>query len=160
MADDVTPEKAKQMIVEQGGALAIISAEGTFFAILAGRYSDSPSLEVMLNGHAGEPITVDRKAGPSLYTPRGYLTIAVACQPHVAETMGSVDGFQSRGGAARILPAFLASAVGNRSIEAQAIPATLKGQWETTIRAILNHSPVRPADSAGYPHAMPVVARC
>ncbi len=151
IADDVTPEKAKQMIVEQEGALAIISAEGTFFAILAGRYSDSPSLEVMLNGHAGEPITVDRKSGPALSTPRGYLTIAVACQPHVAETMGKVDGFQARGGAARILPAFVASAVGNRSLEAAGLPADLRQAWDTAIRAILNHSPARPADSAGYP---------
>lgn len=151
VADDVTPEMAKQMIVEQGGALAIISAEGTFFAILAGRYSESPSLEVMLNGHAGEPITVDRKTGPALYTPRGCLTIAVACQPHVAETMGKVDGFQARGGAARILPAFVASAVGNRSIEAAGIPADLRQAWDTSIRAILNHNPVRPADSAGFP---------
>lgn len=151
IVDDVTPEKARQMIVEQGGALAVISAEGTFFAILAGRYSESPSLEVMLNGHAGEPITIDRKSGPALFTPRGSLTIAVACQPHVAETMGSVDGFTARGGTARILPAFLASAVGARSIEARPIPADLRREWETTIRAILDHDPPRPADSAGHP---------
>lgn len=151
VADDVTPEKAKQMIVEQGGALAIISAEGTFFSILAGRYSESPSLEVMLNGHAGEPITVDRKTGPSLYTPRGFLTIAVACQPDVAESMGSVDGFRARGGAARILPAFLASAVGHRSIQANAVPADLRKAWDGNIRSILNHNPERPTDSAGYP---------
>lgn len=156
IADDVTPEQAKQMIVEQGGALAIISAEGTFFAILAGRYSDSPSLEVMLNGHAGEPITVDRKIGAPLFTPRGCLTIAVACQPHVAETMGSVDGFTARGGTARILPAFLASAVGSRGIEPGAIPGDLKHLWETTIRAILSHSPARAADSAGYPLPCPL----
>ena len=86
VADDIKPEKAKELIVQQRGALAIISAEGTFFAILAGRYSDSPSLEVMLNGHAGEPITVDRVGRPALYTPRGCLTIAVACQPASAQT--------------------------------------------------------------------------
>lgn len=151
IADDVTPEQASRMIVEQGGALAILSAEGTFFAILAGRYSDSPSLEVMLKGHAGEPITVDRATRPALYTPRGCLTIAVACQPHVAETMGSVDGFTARGGTARILPAFLASAVGTRSIEQRPVSADLRTAWEATIRTILNHNPVRPADGAGYP---------
>jgi len=116
VADDITPEKAKEMIVQQRGALAIISAEGTFFAILAGRYADSPSLEIMLNGHNAEPITVDRKSGVALYTPRGCLTIAVACQPDVAATMGMVDGFRARGGAARVLPAFVRSYVGTRSI--------------------------------------------
>lgn len=151
IADDVTPEKAKQMLVEQRGALAVISAEGTFFSILAGRYSDSPSLEVMLNGHAGESITVDRKGAPSLYAPRGCLTIAVACQPHVAEIMGGVDGFQARGGAARILPSFPAPAVGRRSIEPAAIPSHLRDKWEATLRSILDHNPIRDVDSAGFP---------
>lgn len=151
---DITSEMAKQMIVEQGGALAVVEAEGTFFAILAGRYSDpkkSPPLEVMLTGHAGEPVTVDRKTGPALYTPRGHLTIAVACQPHIAETLGGTDGFRDRGGAARILPAFLASHVGNRDITSPAIPEDLLAAWNTGIRAILDHNPVRAADSGGYP---------
>lgn len=153
VAHDITPEMAKQMIVQQGGAMAIVEAEGTFFSIIAGRYTDgkkSPPIEVMLTGHAGEPVTVDRKAGPALYTPRGHLTIAVACQPKVAEAMGAVDGFRDRGGAARILPAFPTSTVGYRSITALAIPDALRGAWVATVRAILNHTPVRPADSGGY----------
>ncbi len=152
VAHDVTPEMAKQMIVEQGGALAIMEAEGTFFSILAGRYQDgkkSAPLEVMLTGHAGEAITVDRKSAPSLHTPRGHLTIAVACQPHVAEAMGAVDGFRDRGGAARILPAFPPSKVGKRSPTAAPIPDTLRATWVSTIRRILEYAPQRMTDSGG-----------
>ena len=39
VADDVTPEAAASLLAEQGGRLAIISAEGGIFDIIAGRYS-------------------------------------------------------------------------------------------------------------------------
>jgi replicative DNA helicase len=39
VADDVTPEAATSLLAEQGGRLAIISAEGGIFDIIAGRYS-------------------------------------------------------------------------------------------------------------------------
>ena len=40
VADDITPEKAAaSLLAEQGGRLAIISAEGGIFDIIAGRYS-------------------------------------------------------------------------------------------------------------------------
>ena len=39
VADDITPEAAASLLAEQGGRLAIISAEGGIFDIIAGRYS-------------------------------------------------------------------------------------------------------------------------
>jgi hypothetical protein len=39
LADDITPEAAASLLAEQGGRLAIISAEGGIFDIIAGRYS-------------------------------------------------------------------------------------------------------------------------
>ena len=40
VADDITPEAAASLLAEQGGRLAIISAEGGIFDIIAGRYSN------------------------------------------------------------------------------------------------------------------------
>ena len=61
VADDVTPEAAASLLAEQGGRLAVLSAEGGIFATLAGRYSGAPNLEVFLKGHAGDLLIVDRK---------------------------------------------------------------------------------------------------
>jgi hypothetical protein len=61
VADDVTPEAAASLLAEQGGRLAVLSAEGGIFATMAGRYSGGvPSLEVFLKGHAGDLLRVDR----------------------------------------------------------------------------------------------------
>ena len=40
VADDVPPEKTIQLLAEQKGRLAIISAEGGIFDIIAGRYNE------------------------------------------------------------------------------------------------------------------------
>ena len=62
LADNVTPEAAASLLAEQGGRLAVLSAEGGIFDILAGRYSGGmPDLDVWLKGHAGDPLRVDRK---------------------------------------------------------------------------------------------------
>jgi hypothetical protein len=48
--------------IVDGGRMAIISAEGGLFDILAGRYSNGvPALDVWLKGHAGDPLRIDRK---------------------------------------------------------------------------------------------------
>ncbi|MGH3659828.1 MAG: DUF3987 domain-containing protein, partial [Micromonosporaceae bacterium] len=62
LADDVTPEQATTLLAEQGGRLAILSAEGDVFATLTGsRYSNTTNLGVFLKGHPGDPLTVDRR---------------------------------------------------------------------------------------------------
>lgn len=64
VADDVTPEAVASLLAEQGGRLAVLSAEGGILATLAGRYSGAPNLEVFLKGHAGDLLRVDRKGRP------------------------------------------------------------------------------------------------
>ena len=43
VADDVTSEAAASLLAEQGGRLAVLSAEGGIFTTLAGRYSGAPT---------------------------------------------------------------------------------------------------------------------
>lgn len=54
LADDATPEVITTLLAEQGGELAVMSAEGGIFDIIAGRYSGIPNMEVFLKGHAGD----------------------------------------------------------------------------------------------------------
>ncbi len=61
VADDITPEALASLLVDQGGRMSVISAEGGIFDIIAGRYSGTPNLEVFLKGHAGDMLRVNRQ---------------------------------------------------------------------------------------------------
>ena len=66
IVDDASPEKIASLLCEQGGRLALFSAEGGIFDILAGRYTSNgmANFDVFLKGHAGDPIRVDRIGRP------------------------------------------------------------------------------------------------
>ncbi|TDC85718.1 DUF3987 domain-containing protein [Nonomuraea deserti] len=54
IAKNVTPEECSTILSEQGGRLAILSAEGDIFDIVCGRYSNGvPALTPFLEAHAG-----------------------------------------------------------------------------------------------------------
>ena len=103
VADDVTPEAAASLLAEQGGRLAVLSAEGGIFATLAGRYSGTPNLEVFLKGHAGDLLVVDRKGRDHEYVEHPALTLGLAVQPEVLTDIAAMPGFRGRGLLARIL---------------------------------------------------------
>jgi len=65
-ADDVVPEQAATIMAEQGGRLAILSAEGTFFSVIMGRYTNgTPNVELALKGHAGDRVQVGAQSACS-----------------------------------------------------------------------------------------------
>jgi uncharacterized protein DUF3987 len=89
LADDITPEAAASLLAEQGGRLAIISAEGGIFDIIAGRYSPKavPNMDLWLKGHSGDPLRVDRKGRPPEHIPRPALTLGLMIQPSVLDAI-------------------------------------------------------------------------
>ena len=102
LADDSTPETVTSLMAEQGGRLAVMSAEGGIFDIIAGRYSGAPNMEVFLMGHAGDRLKVDRRnreefmEAPALtmgawpYSPRCWRTSArTAVSTAAASSPGS-----------------------------------------------------------------------
>lgn len=135
--DDATPEAVKEKIIAQGGALAVMSAESAYLSNVAGRYSNAPHLDTILNGHAGDEIKVSRKGKLTERTQRACLTLCLMLQPQVMEDLGKIDGFRTRGAAARLLPAFPADSIGHRAITTPAVPDDLANDWRDTIRAIL-----------------------
>lgn len=117
VADDVTPEAAASLLAEQGGRLAIISAEGGIFDIIAGRYSRSaPNMDLWLKGHSGDPMKVDRKGRPPEYVRQPALTLGLMIQPAVLAAIAANREFRGRGFLARILFAYPSSKVGRRKI--------------------------------------------
>jgi len=112
LADDATPEAAASLLAEQGGTLAIISAEGGIFDIIAGRYSPkaAPNMDLWLKGHSGDPLRVDRKGRPPEHIPRPALTLGLMIQPTVLGAIAANHQFRGRGFLARI-PAKMADAL-------------------------------------------------
>jgi hypothetical protein len=154
ITDDATPEAVKSLLAEQGGAIAAMSAESAFLSNTAGgRYSDSPNLDVLLNGHAADRIRVDRKGRPSETIERACLTLCLMVQPDVVRELGKSPGFIARGGAARLLPSFPADMLGRRRIDVHPVPPELSLQWATLVTTIVQRVP--PMHNGSYvPWAM------
>ncbi len=78
IADDVTSEAAASLMAEQGGRLAVLSAEGGIFATIARRYSQgTANLDVFLKGWSGDMLRVDRKSREPEYIAAPALTLGL-----------------------------------------------------------------------------------
>ena len=135
VADDVTPEAAATLLAEQGGRLAVISAEGGIFDVIAGRYSSSvPNLDVWLKGHSGDSLRVDRKGRPSEYVRRPALTLGLMIQPAVLTAIARHETFRGRGLLARFLYAVPPSRGGHRQVGMPPVPEPVAAAWDTLVR--------------------------
>jgi replicative DNA helicase len=135
VADDVTPEAAGSLLAEQGGRMAIISAEGGIFDIIAGRYNGNvPNFDIWLKGHAGDPVKIDRKGRPPEYVRRPAVTLGLMIQPEVLHTVTANRQFRGRGLLARFLYAYPVSKVGGRKIAAAPVASDVRDRYENTVK--------------------------
>ncbi|MEU6647636.1 DUF3987 domain-containing protein [Saccharomonospora sp. NPDC046836] len=135
LADDTTPEVLSSLVAEQGGRMAVMSAEGGIFDIIAGRYSGTPNMEVFLKGHAGDRMRVDRRTREE-YVEAPALTMGLAVQPSVLEDIGRNRGFDGRGLLARFLYCLPTSLVGRRRINPPTVPDHVSDTYERNITAL------------------------
>ncbi|GAA1092127.1 YfjI family protein [Kitasatospora arboriphila] len=136
VADDVTPEGLATLLAEQGGRMAVISAEGGIFDIIAGRYSGTPNLEVFLKGHAGDMLRVNRQGRDSQFLEAPALTMGLAVQPSVFRDIAKAKGFGDRGLLARFLYALPRSMVGFRNLTPDLIPPQVADTYARTLTAL------------------------
>jgi replicative DNA helicase len=131
LADDVTPEAAASLLAEHGGRIAISSAEGGIFDVLAGRYSRGvPNLDWALKGHAGDPLRVDRKGRAAEYIEHPAVTMILTVQPAVLAAAGANRVLQGRGLLARFLYCMPSSNVGQRVIGAEPVPTEVADRYD------------------------------
>ena len=59
---DATVERLQNVLVEQGGRVAVLSDEGGLFSTISGSYGGGagPALDVLLQGHSGGSVRVER----------------------------------------------------------------------------------------------------
>jgi hypothetical protein len=134
---DVTPEKLASMLHDNGGHMAVLSAEGGIFDLMAGRYSSGiPNLDVYLSGHAGDPIRVDRRGRSPEYVDRPALTMGLAVQPYVLARIGRKDDFTGRGLLDRFLYARPSGNVGYRRVRVTPVERAIRQRYDTSLRAL------------------------
>ncbi|MCQ4082465.1 YfjI family protein [Streptomyces sp. RB6PN25] len=135
LADDATAETVTSRMAEQGGRIAVMSAEGDIFDIIAGRYSKDPNMGVFLKGHAGDRLRVDRQTRKE-YIDHPALTMGISPQPEVLRDIGRVKGFRGRGLLGRFLYALPASLVGQRKVITDPVPADVAATYERNVIAL------------------------
>lgn len=134
---DVTPESLASLLHSNQGRIAVLSAEGGIFDIMAGRYSaGSPNLDVYLQGHAGDPIRVDRRGRAPEFVDHPALTVGLAVQPYVLTKAARVADFGGRGLLDRFLYAIPSGTVGWRRTDTAPVPEELRVRYDTSIRAL------------------------
>ena len=136
LADDATPEAIASLLAEQGNRMAILSAEGDLFEIMAGRYSRSPNLGIYLKGWSGDDVRVDRKGRPPEHIREPAITLGLAVQPEVLITMGRQPGFRGRGLLGRFLYALPPSNVGRRRTNTPPVPDEVELTYSAEIQAL------------------------
>jgi len=142
IANDVTPEALASLICKHGGRMAVLDAEGGFFDIIAGRYSNgAPNFEVVLKGHVGDTLRVDRGSRPAELVERPALTLGLAVQPDVLEGLAATRQFRGRGLIGRILFSIPPTLVGGRAFDTAPIPAAITARYHERITSLLAMPP-------------------
>ncbi len=135
---DETPEHLGEVLAEQGGRIALFDPDASLFDILAGRYSERPSVEIYLKAHAGEPVRVGRKSqkGAAVIVQNPALTIGLCVQPSVLSDVAENKMFRGRGLVGRFLFVIPESLVGTRLYKSRGVSPAAAAAYRDTIRAI------------------------
>ena len=152
--DDVTTEKLNSVLADCGGKAAIVSAEGDIFDMLSGIYSKNVNIDVMLKGHSGDSIRVDRIGRNSESIMNPALTVLLTVQPNVLSGMMQNGTFRGRGLTARFLYCMPTSTIGQRKYRTEPIPAETSRKYEVLIRNLLEEEqPPEPEEITLSPEA-------
>jgi hypothetical protein len=136
-ADDCSSEALTTLLSENDGMMAVISAEGSIFDIIAGRYNTKINMDVWLKGHSGDEIRVDRKNRMTEYISNPRLTTVLAIQPSVLDEIMNNKTMAGRGLIARFLIAIPLSRIGQRIFVSDAIAPEAVESFRLVLMKIL-----------------------
>ncbi|WP_369055942.1 YfjI family protein [Kineococcus terrestris] len=136
-ADDATPEAVAGLLAAHEGRLTIASAEGGFFELLAGRYSNGlANLDTVLKAYSGDPIRVDRRGREPEFVPSPALNLVLTVQPDVLRYVGAHQTMTGRGLLARFWFLLPPSTVGRRRVDTAPVPEALREEYAHRLRAL------------------------
>jgi len=154
LVDDVSPEKLVGLLGENGGRIALMSAEGGVFDMMAGKYSSGvPNLDVYLKAHAGDMLRVDRVNREAEFIDDPALTLGIAVQPEVLKGLVSKPGFRGRGLLGRLLFSMPPSLLGRREIRTSPVYPHTRLTYHNLIRRLHHITPIsRDGRSCAHAH--------
>jgi len=113
--------------------MALLSSEAGIFDTLAGVYSKSVNIDVMLKSYSGDQIRVDRIGRESESVMHPTLTVLLMAQPNVISKVLSNETFRGRGLTARFLYSMPISMVGTRNFSSQPVPVNVYKAYESRV---------------------------
>jgi hypothetical protein len=136
IVDDITQESLGVVLYEQGGQLLIASAEATLFDLMGGRYSGQLDIDVLLKGHDGDDLRVNRLGRSPVYVSKPAISTAIVMQPCVIGGLAVSGMMRGRGLLARPLWILPKSIVGHRQIRTPSVPDEILGRYNDVTRKI------------------------
>ena len=137
VVDDITPESLVHQL-EENGTLQMISDEAGMLGNFSGRYSNNvPNLDLLLKSWNGETYISDRATRGSIVLKKPYMSICLACQPYVFDSMINNSAFRGSGLIARFLYCFPVSNIGTRKYDTQAVPEKVTEDYKNLVYKLL-----------------------
>ncbi len=138
VVDDVTPEALVRLLYENK-SLLMISDEAGMLGNFNGRYSNNiPNLDLILKSYNGETYISDRVGRDSITLKRPYVSICLACQPYVFDSMINNTAFRGSGLIARLIYCFPQSNIGQRKYDTQPMPKNVTENYQHLIYRLLH----------------------
>lgn len=138
LADNTTPEALAALMENVGGSVAILTAEGGIFDILAGMYSKgTPNLDLFLKAYSGDCFRVDRRWAAPILLDHPRLTLGISPQPVTLSQREASRVFRGRGLDGRFLYFMPESLLGRRKLEPDPMPALVRDRFHNAILDLL-----------------------
>lgn len=139
VVDDITPESLVNQL-EQNGTLLMISDEAGMLGNFSGRYSNNiPNLDLLLKSWNGETYISDRATRESIVLKKPYMSVCLACQPYVFDSMISNTAFRGSGLIARFVYCFPRSNIGSRRYDTQSVPESVADSYRKLVYKLLDN---------------------
>lgn len=135
---DATPEVLPVLMAENKERMALISSEGGIFETFGGRYQKFANLDMVLQGHSGDPVRINRIGRDPIMMENPCLTICVSPQPDVLRVMKGLPGFWDRGFINRILVFLPPSPLGFRNLTGTTMPLGIDEEYSEIVIRLLN----------------------
>lgn len=137
--DDITPESLVTQL-EKNGSLLMISDEAGMLGNFSGRYSNNiPNLDILLKSWNGETFISDRATRESIVLKKPYMSVCLACQPYVFDSMIGNTAFRGSGLIARFVYCFPKSNIGSRRYDTKPIPEQVADNYKKLVYKLLDN---------------------
>jgi hypothetical protein len=117
----------------------VLTAEGgEVFELFTGRYGNGANLGVLLKGHAGDDLRIDRVGRPAEFVHRPALTLGLMVQHEVVRSLADQPVLRGRGVLGRLLFSSPSSPLGQRVVRPDAVDATRREAYAGMVKSILD----------------------